>query len=84
MSEEQLINDWLNSLKPNTTFDVIPPVPDGYEMRLEDIYGAKVVAVDATGVKPTLLFDFRSREFKPMSGNLTHPIVPSSGSTPSK
>lgn len=49
-------------------------MPEGYEMKVVDLFGAKVLAVAATGVKPPLCFDFRLRKFDPLPESLWQEI----------
>ena len=72
MAKPRAIQEWPDCIQPSSTFDVIGPMPEGYEMKLVDLYGAKVLAVDATGVKPPLCFDFRLRKFHPLPEVLWH------------
>ena len=48
----------MEHIKPCHTFDLVPAVPDGYEM---DADGSTILAVDRSGVKPTLYFSFPKR-----------------------
>lgn len=48
----------MDHIKPAGTFDLVTPVPDGYEMAS---YGSTLIAVDPAGVKPTLFFSFPAR-----------------------
>ena len=58
----------MEHIKPCRTFDLVTPVPDGYEM---DADGSTILAVDRSGVKPTLYFSFpeRTRGWHPCPTN---------------
>jgi hypothetical protein len=66
------MQEWLDWIHPSSTFDAIGPMPEGYELKVVDLYGAKVLAVDTTGIKPPLCFDFRLRKFHPLPEALWH------------
>lgn len=48
----------MEHVKPCKTFDLVTPMPEGYEMRLD---GTTILAVDPKGVGPTLYFNFPER-----------------------
>ena len=48
----------MDYVKPGHTFDLVTPVPDGYEM---DTDSSTLLAVDRSGVKPTSYFSFSAR-----------------------
>ena len=48
----------MEHIKPSGTFDLVTPVPDGYEV---DADGSTILAVDRSGAKPPLYFSFFER-----------------------
>jgi len=68
------MQEWPDWIPPSSTFDVIKPIPVGYELQVVDHYGAKVRAMDPAGVKPRVCFDFRLRRVDPPPESLWQAI----------
>lgn len=54
----------MEAIKPCKTFEAVGPLPEGYELQVDNNF---VLAVDPTGAKPTLYWSFpaRDRGWKP-------------------